>query len=524
VDANTYLSVVFSAATRDSPDVDIAAEDVDDAVDFLADADVTSRVRTTASVNWSDTDLGTGSHIDSPSITTVIDEIQARGAASGYNICILADGSNLTPPESGCRTVAYDGTPADAAILHIEYTPFVPPTPEVVTVAADTTPTHWQSRELTVNYSDPLWFDNRQSLQRLDFSTYSHELRAIGGYYSLKLSIDDDELDINDWIDGGIGRHIVSYNPELEVIGEYFVNKVTATIGSLQFSVGPLIAIGNRLKVRYSVVDTTVDPPVTGEQTETAVANNDDSQALFGIIEKVLNVNSATSTEAEQIRDSVLNDVSRAFPATSRKSTLGGSPARLTLDCLGYWHWLDTYLYNNSATGQVNLSDKIIAILAAESNGIFSTLTDEITSNTTQVQDGEDKDKKAVTILKYLNSLGDSNNNRYNMGFYQDRKFRYEVAPSEVEYHQRITGDQGITTPIGGKVDPWNVLPAKWLFYPDFLVGRHPPISNNTLQRDPRTGFIEVVKFTLPDSLSINGSKLDESDVLLERLGLKGSA
>jgi hypothetical protein len=356
------------------------------------------------------------------------------------------------------------------------------PTPPVVVVAvADTTPTHWQSKELTVNFSDPLWFTDRRALQYLDFSTYAHELRAIGGYYSLKLTIDDDELDLNDWIDGGIGRHIVSYNPELEVIGEYFVNKVTATIGALQFSIGPLIAIGNRLKVRYSVVDTTVDPPIRGEQTETAIANNTDSQALFGIIESVLNVNSATATEATQIRDSVLNDVSRAFPATGRKSTLGGSNPRLTLDCLGYWHWLNTYLYNNSATGQVNLSDKIIAILAAIPNsGIFSTLTDEIASNTTQVQDGEDKDKKAITIMKYLNSLGDSANNRYNMGFYQDRKFRYGVAPSEVEYHQRITGDQDITTPTGSKVSPWNVLPAKWLFFPDFLVGRHPPISNST--------------------------------------------
>jgi hypothetical protein len=390
-------------------------------------------------------------------------------------------------------------------------------------VVSVTIPSHLQSKELTVLFSDPLWFTDRRSLSTIEISNYSHELRAIGGYYSAKISIDDDQLDIGDWIESGIGRHIVSYNPELEVIGEYFVNKITANIGALQYSIGPLIALGNRLKARYSVVDTTVDPPIRGEQTETAVANNTDSQALFGIIDKVININSATATEATQIRDSILNDVSRAFPPTSRKSTLSGNEPRLTLDCLGYWHWLSTYLYNNSATGQINLSDKIIAVLADEPNSIFSTDTNDIESNTTQVSGAEDKDKKAITVLKYLNSLGDAANNRYNMGFYQDRKFRYGVAPSEVAYHQRITGNQGITTPIGGKVDAWNVLPARWLFYPDFLVGRHPPITSGTLSSDPRTGFIEVVKFSLPDALSVNGSKLDESDVLLERLGLKGT-
>lgn len=382
----------------------------------------------------------------------------------------------------------------------------------------------FQSRDLTIHYSDPLWFSDRKEGTAIDFSSYSHELRAIGGFYKAKLTLDENQFQIDEWIERGIGRHIDIYNPELEIIFEGFVNKLSVTIGTLQYSIGPLISIANRIKARYTPVDTTVDPPVRGAQTETATSSNTDSQALYGIIDGVLNVNDANQTEAEQVRDTILNDVSRAFPATSRKSSLSGGQSSLTLDILGYWHWLGTYIYNNSATGQVNLSDKIIAILAAEPNGIFSTNTNEITSNTTQVQDGEDKDKEAITLLKQLNSLGDASFNRYNMGFYQDRKFRYEVAPSEVEYHQRITGNEGITTPIGSKVEPWNVKPAKWLFYPDFLVGRHPPITASTLRSDPRAGFIESVKFSLPDTLDINGDKLDESDVLLERIGLKGTS
>jgi hypothetical protein len=71
---------------------------------------------------------------------------------------------------------------------------------------------------------------------------------------------------------------------------------------------------------------------------------------------------------------------------------------------------------------------------------------------------------------------------------------------------------------------PWNVLPARWIFRPDFLVGRFLPISAASLGSDPRAAFIEVVQFDAPYSLSINGRKLSQLDQVLARRGLGGAA
>jgi hypothetical protein len=66
---------------------------------------------------------------------------------------------------------------------------------------------------------------------------------------------------LEDWASYGIGRHIVVYNPSLVQIWEGFINQVDITEGGEQFSIGPLIDIGNRVKVPYSPVDAGVAPP-----------------------------------------------------------------------------------------------------------------------------------------------------------------------------------------------------------------------------------------------------------------------
>jgi hypothetical protein len=93
-----------------------------------------------------------------------------------------------------------------------------------------------------------------------------------------------------------------------------------------------------------------------------------------------------------------------------------------------------------------------------------------------------------------------------------------------IEYQQRITGNRGITNIVDSIIKPWDVLPAEYLFYPDFLVGRHPPITTETLGTDPRAGFIETVSFRAPYDLSVNGIKLSNVDQVLAKRGIGGMA
>lgn len=388
-------------------------------------------------------------------------------------------------------------------------------------------PTFHRSRELSIIVSDPLYYSSRSYSERLtnQIDDFSHELRAIGGYWAATITINDSQRKIEDWIEYGLGRHIEVYNPALDKIGEYFVDSMSAALGPFQYEIGPLLDIGNRISVTYSEVDSVTEPPTVGIRVTTAVANNAISQARYGIIHKIYSINEAIATDATQLRDMLVDDPTRAFPATSRSSNLSGqSGPSVTLNCLGYWHWLKTYYYENSATGDVDLSTKIQDVLGDDPNGIFSTDYEQITTNTTQVPDYGSGERDGEAILKDLNSRGDAGNNPYTIGFYNNRVLVYRAVPTAVEYQQRITGNRGIADIGDEKIEPWDVTPAEYLFYPDFLVGRHPPITTESLGTDPRVGFIETVSFRSPYDLSVNGIKLSNVDQVLARRGMGGMA
>lgn len=343
----------------------------------------------------------------------------------------------------------------------------------------------------------------------------------MGGYWSSSIKMSGSEIDLDEWVEDGIGRHIEVYNPGGVLIWEGFVNKVSISSGEDTFSIGPLVEIANKVTVTYSTINNDVDPPLIGARETTASASNSDSQDLYGIWEKIIGLNGATQADAEQLRDMLVNDPTRALPATSGDVSLsGGGALSLSLDLLGYWHWLNAYFYLNAATGDVNLSQKIQDILAADPNGIFSTDYTQIASNTSQVSDSGTGERPTDAIMIDLNSRGDSLDNPYSMGFYEGRQLVYQPIPNEIAYHKRR--GKPMTTPIGGKVDPWDVQPAEWFFRPDFLIGRHPPITKATLGTDPRSGLIETVKYSTPWGLSVNGVKLSEVDQVLAKRGMGG--
>lgn len=392
-----------------------------------------------------------------------------------------------------------------------------------------TTPSFHQSRQLSIIAQDPLYNTTRTYSRRLSplINRYSHEIRSIGGYYSASITLVDSVRHLEEWASRGIGRHIAVYNPSLVQIWEGFINQISITEGGEQFNLGPLVDVGNRVTAAYSPVNATIAPPVSGSRTMTAVGNSTNSQGLYGIWEKIVGVNQVTATEAAQLRDIYLNDPTRVYPNTSLDSSLmGGGGLQIELQCLGYWHFLTGYYYANAAaTGYISVTTKIQNTLAAAPNaGIFSTDYSQIATNATLVKSYEGGDRTAETILKDANSLGDSSFNSYTIGFYNNRRLVYQPIPTAIEYQRRATGNRGIINSVNREIMPWNVLPARWIFRPDFLVGRFPPVTAASLGSDPRAAFIEVVQFDAPYSLSINGRKLSQLDQVLSRRGLGGGA
>lgn len=389
-----------------------------------------------------------------------------------------------------------------------------------------TTPSFYQQTGLSIVAADPLLASNRSTWQdRLgdQVGSFRMEKRRIGGYWSASAQVSHRQEVIEDWIERGLGRHIQVQDEALVTVGEFFVNRIDATLGKLTFTLGPLMDVANRVQVVYSTVDNTVSPPILGIRARTTAVNDAASQAAYGILQKLLSTGGSTATEAAQVGSTYL--ALNAWPQTGRRSTLmGGGAASMTIEMLGYWAFLSAYVYNQTAaTGAVNASVKLQAVLAAQPNaGLFSTDYARLTANTVQVSQWEDEDRTAEDVVKAINALGTTTYATTNIGFYNGRQIVYEPAPTSIRYVQRVASNDLLTDLIGGRVQPWNVQPGEWIFYADFLAGRLPPVTGDGLKSDPRCGLIEVVTLDNRYGLDVNGIHVGTLDQMLARQGLAG--
>ena len=353
-------------------------------------------------------------------------------------------------------------------------------------------------------------------------NSYEHEIAAMGGYWSAKIQMVDKQITLEDWYENGLGRRIVTATPDGEVIWEGFVNEISFSLGGVSIKLGPLTGIANKVKLVYSTFDTSASAPVTGIRAETAYSQSASSQAKYGVLTHVLSSGGATSVTASAIVDEYLRIYKDPEVDQERTFAGGGSAPSITLDCLGYVHFLDTYKYNQTASsGTMNLSAKINAVIAAEPNNFISHATGNIASNVVAVPQYENDDKTAWSIIKELTSLGDGSDAKYIFGVYENRICHYGAIPTSAEYFQHLADPgQRILTDTGQIVMPWQVLPGRWIMARDLLIGR---VADSVLiEDDPRVMFVESVNYTVPNKVNLRGSKVRRLDQKLAKLGLAG--
>jgi hypothetical protein len=354
-------------------------------------------------------------------------------------------------------------------------------------------------------------------------SALTFEIATNGGYKAATITFQDRQVDIDDWIASGIGRHVEVYDPALVKIWEGVVNSYTASIGPLAVTGGPLLDIGNRASVVYTpILDATVDPPVVGVRQPTTIAEDSDSQDRYGIVEKVLSGGTCFEADAERYRDTFVAE--NALPQVGEQLMVGqGQIPVITLECLGYSEWLRTYVYNDTNTGTRSLSDKITDVLGGDPNGLFSTDYSHIDTNSYLTTRQENDDALAWDIIQAVVALGDASDNRWVFGMYNDQVAWYNQVPTTVLYQHRLA-DPAQRIELYGSgtlVRPWDVRPGEWVFLPDYLVGRTQPTTN--LRSDPRNVFIESVRYTAPYSVEIVGQKVGNLGQLAAKLGLGGA-
>lgn len=367
----------------------------------------------------------------------------------------------------------------------------------------------------------PLWSGYTDSWHLTQqIHRYSHTIEALGGYWSAQFTIRGGRHLIDDWLQDGLGRHIEVFDHSLTKIWEGFVDKVAANYGPLSATRGPLLDVANRVGVTYSIIDYDEDDnPIVGTRTTTQNVNDTDSQALWGILPKMLSTGGVSQADVAVIRNTYLENHSK--PRTSKEwRSDADRETSVTVDCLGYVHWLN-WVYELDTGGTMDADDKIIDVLGDTPNIawlIFN--TSHIDANTLQVPAWEDENPIAWSIIKDTVARGGTSNERWLFGIYDDLDAYYCAAPTTAEYQQRLSQPKSRVEHIeGDEVLPWNVRPGKWLIFPDFLIGQAAELE---LRDDPRAMFIESVKFTAPAEIQLKGGDIDTVEAVVAQLGLSG--
>lgn len=353
-----------------------------------------------------------------------------------------------------------------------------------------------------------------------ELSEYSHKRAAFMDYDKARMTFEGDHLDAEEWIEYGLGRDVTTYDEALNPVFRGFTNQLEVMIGNLTVRLGPLMGIGNRVSAVYAILDNTVNPPTVGDRTVTAIVEDTDSQDTYGIIEKVISTGQVSTSEAQRLRDTFLEE--NSLPETSQGISSGAASPGVTiaLNCLGYGYWLEAFVYNqNLVSLTTTISAKLEAVLTADPNFIISADYDKIDANGFLVSAYENDDPYGLTVIKELTALGDINADRWLFMLDNDRRANYFIQPTTTEYEMSIS-EGTIRDPVAGIVQPWDINPGKWIFLNDFLTGRSPEVTN--LREDPRMVFIESVDYTAPYDYSIEGSKTNTVKQIMGQFGLKG--
>jgi hypothetical protein len=385
---------------------------------------------------------------------------------------------------------------------------------------------------MSLNVSSPLWrsSDYTENITN-QVGSYRHNIQLDGGFWSASFQVGGGLDTLEEWIAEGLGRHVVAHSQGMGVAWEGFVNEISANLGRLDYTAGPLMDVSNIVDLVYSTVDTSGGGrPRVGVRANTGTVEHEKSQERWGVRTKILSSGGVNVDIAPQIRDMFLQE-NHEPPKTQRFMSDGAGEAVIVVHCLGYYHWLD-YVYDQKVvTGDIYASAKLLDVLtgtdAATGNpyNVNSSWFDINTvnvdaTNTSPIKAWEEKHKLAKVIIDGISVIGDSSLNRWAFGIYEDHKAYYQPVSAEVQYLQYIT--QALSTIYSvdnAEVFPWEMRPGNWMLFPDFMATRRHP---GNLKEDPRAMFIETVDYTAPYTVAASSGPTARLNQMLGQLGLSG--
>jgi hypothetical protein len=353
-----------------------------------------------------------------------------------------------------------------------------------------------------------------------NIGSYRHTSTVNMGYDNMQVTSFGDLGYMSDWMENGLARSVIVKGWSGETVWEGFVNEVSAQLGGLVLTVGPLMDVVNRGRIVYKTINWGVTPAIGGATVRTQWKDDLTSQGKFSVLEGLVTGGEGDAEEMDQLINTILRDTS--WPEVTQNVSLGSSTnLSLTISCLGYGHLLDKYFYYQvQDAGDYTVTEKIRDILAGDPNSIFATAALDLEDNDTAVHKYEDTDRSALATLKEIANLGNSEFDRYVFGVFGGQSFKFWNATDRgVRYYQSIK-DGRITDPTGAIVQPWEVVPGEWLFMSDLVPGK--PSMVRSYRQDQRFVFIESATYAAPYQLTLSGGRASKFKQRVERLGLGG--
>lgn len=343
-------------------------------------------------------------------------------------------------------------------------------------------------------------------------SSVSLEWMADGGCWAASITFPVHPTNAASWIENGLGLHIEVWNDIGEVIWDGYVDTMDFTFGNLSAKFGPMSDVVNQIGVIYApLLDDTLDPPLYGNETETTLATDSDSQARYGVFERWFQAEPGQTYQAQAEADRDRYLVELAFPKPTQDiDFLVSNTTSLTLGLLGYYHRLKGTIYVSATTATTTASVKLAAILDADPNGMFASANGFIETNSFLVRANESDNRTSEAIISEIVSIGAAAT---------DDRFTFQILPKQFTRYRQIPA---ITAPkyqrsiyklsasveqygVGVEVAPWDTEPGEWLYQPDISLGKLPSITVADKTRDLRYLFIESVSFSTPVSVQASG-------------------
>lgn len=311
-------------------------------------------------------------------------------------------------------------------------------------------------------------------MKRFTVYNYRHSINAIGGFDTASCDItirsrDEGQQFLDQYLGNRIAFYVNTDDPTVP-IWEGFINRMTFSAGGVQYTIS-LDEMANYIVAIYAA---TAGSTTT---TQSAAAQDTDSQAIYGIKEEQIDLGQMLSgTGATLMRSTVL--AQRAWPKSSILPSQGGN-GLLHIECLGFYHTLEWENYRNTGTGATQLGSFVDTIITNILNGTTFFDNADVTdtaANTNTVDIFTAKGESAWEVLMKIVESGDASN-YYVAGVsptdFQTgtRRFYYQQASTTVTYTARQSDGLRIRNLYGQLVDPWRVRPDTGIRVSDVLIG-----------------------------------------------------